>query len=90
MVQPVIENKWKFKMLCYAQLLQFFENPWSVAHQDPLSMDILQAGILDWIAMPSIRGSSQPRDQTFISCIGKQILSHWPTWKAHFEPYNYT
>ena len=29
-------------------------------------------GILKWIAMPSSRGSSQPRDQTLISC-----LPHW-------------
>ena len=29
---------------------------------------ILQAKILEWIAMPSSRGSSQPRDQTCASC----------------------
>ena len=28
---------------------------------------ILQARILEWVAMPSSRGSSQPRDQTHIS-----------------------
>ena len=26
--------------------------------------------------MPSFRGSSQPRDQTQVSCIGKQFLYH--------------
>ena len=35
---------------------------------------ILQARILEWVAISSSRGSSQPRDQTHISCIGKQIL----------------
>ena len=30
---------------------------------------ILQARILEWVAMPFSRGSSQPRDQTHISCI---------------------
>ena len=30
---------------------------------------IFQARILEWIAMPSSRGSSQPRDQTQVSCI---------------------
>ena len=34
-----------------------------------LSMGILQARILEWVAMPSSRGSSQPRDQTQLSCI---------------------
>ena len=29
---------------------------------------ILQARILEWVAMPSSRGSSQTRDQTHISC----------------------
>ena len=29
----------------------------------------LQARILEWVAMPSSRGSSQPRDGTGISCI---------------------
>ena len=41
---------------------------------------IFQAGILEWVAMPSSRGSSWPRDQTcisYVSCIGRQILYHW-------------
>ena len=29
---------------------------------------IIQAGILEWVAIPFYRGSSQPRDQTRISC----------------------
>ena len=29
---------------------------------------IFQGRILEWVAMPSSRGSSQPRDQTSISC----------------------
>ena len=28
---------------------------------------ILQARILEWVAMPSSRGSSKPRDQTHVS-----------------------
>ena len=43
--------------------------PWTVAHQAPLFMGILQARILEWVAMPSCRGSSQPRDGTRISHI---------------------
>ena len=35
---------------------------------------ILQARILEWVAMPSSRGSSQPRDWTHVSCIGRWIL----------------
>ena len=46
---------------------------------------ILQARILEWVAISSSRGSSQPRDQTHvscISCIGRQILYHCTTWEA--------
>ena len=41
---------------------------WTEASQAPLSMGILQARILEWVAMLSSRGSSQPGDQAHISC----------------------
>ena len=40
---------------------------------------ILQARILEWIAMPSSRGSFQPRGQaliSYLSCIGRCVLYH--------------
>ena len=40
---------------------------------------ILQARILVWVAMPSSRGSSQPRDGTLISYVsfnGEWVLYH--------------
>ena len=40
---------------------------WMVAHQATLSMGILQARILEWVAMLSSRGSSRPRDRTHVS-----------------------
>ena len=45
---------------------------------------VLQARILEWVAMPSSRGSSWPRDWTHISCIsciGRWALYHWTTWE---------
>ena len=48
---------------------QFFATPWTAACQAPLSMGLLQARILECIAMPSSRGSSQPRDGTQVSHI---------------------
>ena len=41
--------------------------PWTVARQAPLSMGILQAGTLEWVVMPSLRGFSQPRDRAQVS-----------------------
>jgi len=36
---------------------------------------ILQAGILEWDAVPSSRGSSQPRDQTQVSFIAGRFFT---------------
>ena len=40
---------------------------------------ISQARTLEWVTTSSSRGSSQPRDQTCVSYIGKWILYHWAT-----------
>jgi len=45
--------------------------------------------ILEGVAIPFSRGSSWPKDQTNISCIGRQILYHWITWEAHVNIYYY-
>ena len=53
---------------------------------------ILQARILQCVAMPSFRGSSQSRDRTYVSCVscaGRQTLYHrviaksCPTLRPH-------
>ena len=36
--------------------------------------EIFQARMLEWVAISCSRGSSQPRDQTCVSCIGGRIL----------------
>ena len=44
---------------------------------------ILQATILEWVARPSSRGSSSPKEQTlvsYVSCIGRSANS--TTWEA--------
>ena len=55
--------------------------PGSSAHE------ISQARILEWVAISFSRGSSWKRDQTHVSCIGRQILYHWTTWEV---PYYFT
>ena len=40
---------------------------------------ILQARISEWIAIPFSRGSSQPRDHTWISCISSRFFTVWAT-----------
>ena len=46
---------------------------------------VSQARILKWVAVAFSRGSSQPRDRTCMSCIGRRILYHWTTSKAHMN-----
>ena len=44
--------------------------------------EILQASILEWVAISSSKKSSQPKDWTGVSCIScicKRILCHWAT-----------
>ena len=53
-----------------------FVTPWTVARQAPLSMGILLARILEWVAIPISRGSSQPRDETQVYLLCRQILYH--------------
>ena len=46
---------------------------------------IFQARILEWAVTSSSRGSSQPKDRTWsscISCTGRWILYCWATWEA--------
>ena len=42
------------------------------------------ARILEWVAFPFSRGSSQPRDRTRVSCIPGRFFTSWATRKAHF------
>ena len=61
---------------CYVQL---FATPWTVSHQAPSAHGILQARILEWVAMPL----SRPRDRTFIFCIAGRFFTIWATREAH-------
>ena len=41
-----------------------------------------QARILEWVAFPFSRGSSQPRNQTWVSCIAGRFFTSWATKEA--------
>jgi len=58
--------------LCHS-VMSNSATPWSITHQAPLSMGFFQT-ILEWVAMSSSRGSSQPKDQTHVSYIGRCVL----------------
>ena len=79
--------------LSYIQLFcnSFNSPPGSSAH------GILQARILEWVAISSCRGSAQPRDQTCISCVscisGRSFypLNHTesPYWAVKYFRYSH-
>ena len=43
---------------------------------------ILQARILEWVAISFSRGSSQARDQTWVTCIVSRFFTFWATREA--------
>ena len=64
------EMKWKF-LSC----VQLFATPWTVH-------GILQARILEWVAFPFSKGSSQPRNRTQVSCTAGRFFTSWTTREA--------
>ena len=46
---------------------------------------VLQARILEWVAISFSRGSSWPRDQTWVSCMAGGFFTHWATKEAKMK-----
>ena len=59
---------------CFSHV-KLFVTSWTIACQAPLSMGILQARVLEWVAMPSSRGSPQPRDRTQVFHIAGRFFT---------------
>ena len=51
---------------------------------------ILQARTLEWVAIPFFRGSSWPRDRTWVSCIVGRFFTIWATWEAPISPWGHS
>ena len=56
-------------------------SPMNIQDQFPLALT-LQARILEWVAISSTRGSSQPRDRTCISCVSCIVQGRFFTTSA--------
>ena len=67
-------------MCSFAQLCPTLCNPMDYSLAGSSVHRIFQARILEQVAISYSRRSSQPRDQTCISCIGRWILYHQCTW----------
>ena len=70
---------WSACMLRCFSRVQLFATLWTVAPPGSSVRGILQARIPEWVAVPSSRGSSQPRNRThvsYVSCVGRLVLYH--------------
>ena len=73
-------------VLClFAQLCPTLCDPMDCICQAPLYMRILQARILEWVAMPSSRGSFQYRDWTQVSHLTSEFFIIWATREAKLK-----
>ena len=70
----------KWSEVKVAQLCLTLWNP-----MDYTVYGILQARILEWVAFPFSRGSSQPRDQTQVSRIAGGFFTSWATKEAPIQ-----
>ena len=59
----------KVNHACLFSHVQSFCDPMDCSPPGSSVHGIFQARILEWVAISSSRGSSQPRDQTHISCV---------------------
>ena len=75
------------RSLCVcAQLCLTLFDPIDCSPPDSSVHRIFQARILEWVVVLSSRGSSRPRAQTHISCIGRQTITEAPGKLKVWEP----
>ena len=74
--------KWKSESVKSLSCVWLFATPQTVTYQAPLSMGFFQARILEWVAISFSRGSSKPRDWTWVSCIAGGFFTVWVTKEA--------
>ena len=80
-------------LLCYVAFLYSVKS--LSAALDPMDSSlpgfsvhgIFQARVLEWVAISFSRGSSQPRDQTQVSCVAGRCFTLWATRDAPFRIY---
>ena len=85
MVFPLVMYRYKSWTIKKAQWLRM-----KVAQSCPTLCDpmdytfhgILQDRILEWVAVPFSKGSSQPRDRTLVSSIAGRFFTSWATREA--------
>ena len=65
-----------------AQLCMTLCEPMNCSPSGSSVHGILKTKMLEWVAIPFSSGSSQPRDQTWVSCIAGSFFTIWATREA--------
>ena len=68
-------------MIISTQLCLTLCDPMIYSPPDSFVHEIFQARVLEWVAISYSRGSSQPRDQTCISCVAGGFFTAEPSGK---------
>ena len=82
----VIKVRKPLCMLSHFRLVRLCADPMDCSLPGSFVHGILQARILEWAAKPFSTGSSQPRDQTQVSCIAGRFFIAWATREAPRRP----
>ena len=80
-----LQINYKAKMLVAQLCVWLFATPWTVTLSSSSVHGDLRARILEWVAIPFSMGTSQPKDQTVVSCIAGRLFTIWATRDAYFN-----
>ena len=81
---PPLLMKWKWKVhVLVAQLCPTVCDPMVCGPPGYSVHGILQARILEWVAMPFSRGSSWSRDRAWVPCIASRFFTIWAVKEYH-------
>ena len=82
---PTSKHKsYTFLCVSFTQSCLTLCDPTDCSPPDSSVCGTFQARILQWVAMPFSRGSSQPRDRTRVSHIAGRFLTLWATRQTTF------
>ena len=71
------KTKWQLSIWKWDDYRHTKRHPYRFLMRCGFSMGILQARILEWVAMPSSKGSSQPRNWTQVFSIAGKFFTIW-------------
>jgi len=75
------QNRYAWASCVYLQLCPILCDPLDCSLPGPSIHGFSQVRVLEWVAITFSRGSSRPRDLTFVSWVS-YILYHRATWEA--------